>query len=80
MALHSDIPFIIVNCNCSQVVHIDRGMLDQDLLGLKTSDFLDEWRTFISEQSTLSPDLILVGDINIHMDNPSSHYTSQFNH
>ena len=47
--------------------------------GLKTSDFLDEWRTFISEQSTLSPDLILVGDINIHMDNPSSHYTPQFN-
>ena len=47
--------------------------------GLKTSDFLDEWRTFISEQSTLSPDLNLVGDINIHMDNPSRYYTSHFN-
>ena len=34
--------------------------------GLKTSDFLDEWRTFLSEQSTQSADLILVGDLNIH--------------
>ena len=47
--------------------------------GLKTSDFLDEWRTFLSEQSTQSADLILVGDLNKHLDNPSNYYTSQFN-
>ena len=36
-------------------------------------------KTFLSEQSTLTADLILVGDLNLHLDNPSSYYTSQVN-
>ena len=36
--------------------------------------------TDMVKQSTLSADLNLVGDLNIHLDNPSSYYTSQFNH
>ena len=47
--------------------------------GLSTSKFLDEWRDFMSEQSVLNAEVIIVGDVNIHLDNSTGHYTQQFN-
>ena len=47
--------------------------------GLTTSKFIDEWHDFISEQSVSNAECILVGDINIHIDNTNSCYTQKFN-
>ena len=43
--------------------------------GLSTSKFMDEWRDFMSEQSVLKAEVIIVGDVNIHLDNATYHYT-----
>ena len=43
--------------------------------GLSTSKFMDEWRDFISEQSVLKAEVIIVGDVNIHLDNSTDNYT-----
>ena len=47
--------------------------------GLTTSKFIDEWHDFISEQSVSNAECIIVGDINIHIDNTNSCYTQKFN-
>ena len=47
--------------------------------GLTTSKFIDEWHDFISEQSVSNSEYIIVGDINIHIDNTNSCYTQKFN-
>ena len=47
--------------------------------GLTTSKFIDEWHDFISEQSVSNAECIIVGDINIHIDNTKSCYTQKFN-
>ncbi len=43
--------------------------------GLKTSAFLNEWSEFLSHETVLQPDIVMVGDINIHMDDPTHHHT-----
>ena len=47
--------------------------------GLTTSKFIDEWHDFISEQSVSNAECIIVGDINIQIDNTNSCYTQKFN-
>ena len=47
--------------------------------GLSTSKFMDEWRDFMSELSVLNAEVIIVGDVSIHLDNSTGHYTKQFN-
>ena len=46
--------------------------------GLKTADFLDEFDTFLDFVNTLSTKAILVGDFNIHVNNPSHTDLSHF--
>ena len=46
--------------------------------GLKTADFLDEFDTFVDFVNTLSTKAILVGDFNVHVDNPSRTDVSHF--
>ena len=45
--------------------------------GLSTTAFLGEWSTFMP-QLTIKPDLIVVGDVNIHIDNQTLHHTDDF--
>jgi len=48
--------------------------------GLKTATFLeDEWPLFLSNFSTNDRKLILVGDLNFHLDNVANHDTIKFN-
>ena len=46
--------------------------------GLKTSHFLEEFDKFIDFVNTLSSKVIIVGDFNVHVDNPSKGDASHF--
>ena len=46
--------------------------------GLTTTAFLDEWSTFMSQLILCKSELILVGDVNIHLDNQILHHTVEF--
>lgn len=47
--------------------------------GLKTSTFLgDEWPTFLANFTTAENDIIVVGDVNFHLDNLSSPNIAKF--
>ncbi len=43
--------------------------------GFKTSTFLNEWADFLSHESVQQADIIMVGDINIHMDDSKHQHT-----
>ncbi|XP_052761992.1 uncharacterized protein LOC128204630 [Mya arenaria] len=48
--------------------------------GIKTTTFLDdEWPTFLANFTTAENDIIVVGDVNFHLDNRSNPNTSKFN-
>ena len=42
------------------------------------SCFLDEFTFFLSTAATTPHEFLLIGDFNLHLDNPSDHFTSQF--
>ena len=42
---------------------------------LKTKDFLTEWADFISNQTTSSAELVIMSDLNIHLDNTTHPHT-----
>ena len=46
--------------------------------GLTTTAFLDEWSTFMSQLTICKSELIVVGDVNIHLDNQTLHHTVEF--
>ena len=46
--------------------------------GLSTPAFMTEWCQFMSELTTNNPELVIVGDINIHLDNISLCHTQNF--
>ena len=46
--------------------------------GLTTTYFLDEWSTFMSQLTICKSELIVVGDVNIHLDNQTLHHTVEF--
>ena len=46
--------------------------------GLTTTAFLDEWSTFMSQLIICKSELIVVGDVNIHLDNQTLHHTVEF--
>ena len=46
--------------------------------GLTTTAFLDEWSTFMSQLTICKSELIVVGDVNIHIDNQTLHHTVEF--
>ncbi len=46
--------------------------------GLTTSAFLSEWSQFMSELTVDSAELIILGDVNIHMDDTSNYNTCKF--
>ena len=46
--------------------------------GLSTAAFMTEWCQFMSELTTNNPELVFVGDINIHLDNTSLCHTQNF--
>ena len=48
--------------------------------GLTTSAFITEWTEFISQQALLSCELLIVGDVNIHLDRLTNLYTRDFIH
>ena len=43
--------------------------------GLTTTAFLDEWSTFMSQLTICKSEFIVVGDVNVHLDNQTLHYT-----
>lgn len=43
------------------------------------SAFMEEWRQFISVQVLTKSELLIMGDVNIHLDNPTKKYTQLFN-
>ena len=43
--------------------------------GLTTTAFLDEWSTFMSQLTICKSELIVVGDVNIHLDNQTLLHT-----
>ena len=43
--------------------------------GLTTTAFLEEWSTFMSQLTICKSELIVVGDVNIHLDNQTLHHT-----
>ena len=46
--------------------------------GLRVSDFLSEFETFTNEVSQLPGHVIILGDFNMHVDNPSKSDVAQF--
>ena len=44
---------------------------------LRTTGFLTEWAEFLSHQTTAVAELIIVGDLNIHLDNNELHYSQR---
>ena len=42
------------------------------------SVFLDEFNSFLSTTATTPHEFLITGDFNIHLDNPTDYYTSQF--
>ena len=46
--------------------------------GLTTTDFLDLWSTFMSQLTICKSELIVVGYVNIHLDNQTLHHTVEF--
>ena len=46
--------------------------------GLTTSAFLYEWSTFMSQLTICKSELIVVGDVNIYLDNQTLHHTVEF--
>ena len=46
--------------------------------GLTTTAFLDEWSTFMSQLTICKSEPIVVGDVNIHLDNQTLHHTVEF--
>ena len=44
---------------------------------LSTTGFLTEWAEFLSHQTTAVAELIIVGDLNIHLDNNELHYSQR---
>ena len=46
--------------------------------GLTTTAFLDEWSTFMSQLTICKSVLIVVGDVNIYLDNQTLHHTVEF--
>ena len=47
--------------------------------GLKTSDFFDEWSIFLDAQILKSRDVLITGDINLHLDVPDNPNVMRFN-
>ena len=47
---------------------------------LNTSVFLREWAEFLSQYTTSTAELIIVGDINIHLDNTTHPHTTDMMH
>ncbi len=47
--------------------------------GLTTSSFIAEWSQFLSELTVSSAEIIILGDVNIHMDQTSQMQTRNFN-
>ena len=45
---------------------------------LTTTAFLDEWSKFMSQLTICKSELIVVGDVNIHLDNQTLHHTVEF--
>ena len=43
--------------------------------GLTTTAFLDEWSIFMSQFTICKSELVVVGDVNIHLDNQTLHHT-----
>ena len=46
--------------------------------GLTITAFLDEWSTFMSQLTICKSELIVVRDVNIHLDNQTLHHTVEF--
>ena len=46
--------------------------------GLNISEFIEEWTQFISQHALNKEELIIVGDINIHLDNIALRTTCRF--
>ena len=46
--------------------------------GLTTTAFLDEWSTFMFQLTICKSELIVVGDVNINLDNQTLHHTVEF--
>ena len=46
--------------------------------GFSTPAFMTEWCQFMSELTTNNPELVIVGDINIHLGNTSLCHTQNF--
>ena len=47
---------------------------------LNTNVFLREWAEFLSQYTTSTAELIIVGDINIHLDNTTHPHTTDLMH
>ena len=46
--------------------------------GLTTTAFLDEWSPFMAQLTLCKSELIVVGDVNIYLDNQTLHHTVEF--
>ena len=46
--------------------------------GITTTAFLDDWSTFMSQLTICKSELIVVGDVNIKLDNKTLHHTVEF--
>ena len=46
--------------------------------GFTTTAFIDEWSTFMSQLTICKSELIVVGDVNIHLESQTLHHTVEF--
>ena len=46
--------------------------------GLTTTAFLDKWLIFMSQLTICKSEQMVVGDVNIHLDNQTLHHTDEF--
>ena len=65
---------IVVNNSSISIVVVYRPPPSQENQ-LNTNTFLNEWDEFLSDFSTTTNEVVIVGDLNIHLDNLTHHHT-----
>ncbi len=68
---------VSLNKNTTQLYVVYRPPPSADN-GLTTNDFLNEWADFLSQQVIINAELLIVGDINIHVENITLCHTRIF--
>lgn len=66
--------------NTTTLIHVIYRPPPSKSNGLTTNSFLTEWAEFLSQATVAPSDMLIIGDLNIHLDNKTHPHTIEMNH